>query len=102
MTALLKARAELTGLRRGDLQTVLLDENLYAYARPDRDPQKTALVVLNRTAATLSAAVPLPGELGWPAGTRLRERLGGASYSVTGTVLMIDVPARGGVLLAPE
>ena len=102
MTALLKARAELTGLRRGDLQTVLLDENLYAYARPDRDPRQTALVVLNRTAGTATAAVPLPGELGWPAGTRLRDRLGGASYTVTGTVLMIDVPARGGVLLAAE
>lgn len=102
MTALLKARAELRGLRRGDLQTVLLDEDIYAYARLDREPKQTALVVLNRTAATVQTAVPLPAELGWPVGTPLRDRLGGQAYPVTGLMLMVDVPARGGVVLAPE
>ena len=100
MTALLTARAELRGLRRGDLQTVLLGEDVYAYARPDGDPSQAALVVLNRTAAPTQAMVPLPGELGWSTGTKLRDRLSGTAYTVTGSVLLIDVPARGGVLLA--
>lgn len=102
MTALLTARSELRGLRRGDLQTVLLDENVYGYARPDRDPKQAALVLLNRTAAATQATVPLPAELGWTTGTRLRDRLSGASYTVSGGVLLIDVPARGGALLAPQ
>ena len=102
MTALLKARAELRGLRRGDMQTVLLGEDVYAYARLDPLPRQTALIVLNRTATESSTAIPLPAELGWPVGTKLRDRLSGESYSVTGAVLMADVPARSGLVLAPE
>jgi glycosidase len=102
MKALLKARAELRGLRRGDMLTVLLGEDQYAYARLDHDPQQTALVVLNRTATQSTVAVPLPAELGYASGTVLRDRLGGDTYVVSDTVLMVDVPARGALVLAPK
>jgi hypothetical protein len=80
---------------------VLLGEDVYAYARLDRDPGQTALVVLNRTPGVASVAVPLPAELGYTAGTALRDRLGGDTFTVSGTMLMVDVPARGAVVLAP-
>jgi glycosidase len=104
MTRLLQARQSLAGLRRGPMVTALLGEDVYAFARPDTDPKQGALVVLNRTAASANAMVALPMELGWSTGTRLRDRLSapGDSYVVGGTVLAVTVPARGGVVLAPE
>lgn len=100
--ALLLARAQLRGLRRGDLQTVLLGEDVYAYARPDRDPKQSALVVLSRLASAQVTSVPVVAELGWPVGTKLRERLSGETFTVTGSTLVLTVPARGGLVLAPE
>jgi len=41
-------------------------------------------------------------ELGWPVGTKLRERLSGETFTVTGSTLVLTVPARGGLVLAPE
>jgi glycosidase len=38
MSRLMKARQSLRGLRRGKLVTALLSEDLYAYARPDAEP----------------------------------------------------------------
>jgi glycosidase len=108
MTRLLAARRDLAGLRRGPLVTALLGEDVYGYARPDADPKKGALVILNRTTTSRTAMVPLPSELGWATGTKLRDRLGatppgpGDLYTVGGSVLAVTVPARGGVILAAE
>lgn len=104
MTRLLQARRELGGLRRGPVVTALLGEDVYAFARPDKAPAQGALVVLNRTAADRSVMVPVPAELGWSMGTRLRDRLTTSTdrYTVGGTVLIVTVPARGGLVLAPE
>jgi glycosidase len=108
MTRLLTARRDVAGLRRGPLVTALLGEDVYAYARPDTDPKKGALIVLNRTTSSRTATVPLPAELGWKMGAKLRDRLGatpplpGDLYTVGGSTLSVTVPARGGVVLAQE
>lgn len=99
MATLLKARESSRGLRRGELQTVLLGDEVYAYARLDPVPGQVALVVLNRQPTAATTAVPIPPELGWKAGDRLRDLLGGGGYTVSGTLLNVTVPARSGVIL---
>jgi len=102
MSRLLTARQSLRGLRRGKLVTALLGEDLYAYARPDDDPKQGALVVLNRTAYPATASVPLPSELGWTAGTTLKDQLTGNTWTAptAGTRLSVTVPARSGIVLS--
>lgn len=100
MTAVLKARARLAGLRRGDLKTVHLAEDVYAYARPDKDPAGGALVVMNRTAAAQTVTLMVPAELGWAAGAKLADALAGAEYTLGGTTLTVTAPARGGLILS--
>mgnify|MGYP001010638153 CR=1 FL=1 len=86
------------------MQTVLLGEDVYAYARVDPDPRQVALVVLNRLGSTATPAVPLPPELGWKTGTKLRDLLatGGAGYTMSGTLLNVSVPPRSAALLTAE
>jgi len=100
--SILRARAASRGLRRGDLKTVLLGEDVYGYARLDPDPKQVALIVVNRLRSNETPLLPLPPELGWKAGTKLRDALGGPGYTVSGTVLSVGVPARFGVILVPE
>lgn len=102
LVPVLRARANIRGLRRGDYKTVLLGEDVYGYARLDPDPKQVALVVINRLRTNQTPVVPLPPELGWKTGTKLRDALGGPGYTVTGTALNIDVSARFAVLLVPE
>ena len=102
MRAVLKARSTIRGLRRGDYKTVLLGEDVYAFARLDPDPKQVALVLVNRLRSAQTPVVPLPPELGWKSGTKLRDALGGPGYAVSGTVLNITVPARSATILAPE
>ena len=102
MRAVLKARSTIRGLRRGDYKTVLLGEDVYAFARLDPDPKQVALVLVNRLRSAQTPVVPLPPELGWKSGTKLRDALGGPGYTVSGTVLNITVPARSATILASE
>ncbi len=100
MTTLLSARAKLLGISRGDMKTTtLLQEDLYAYARPGQDPKESALVVLNRLPTPQEALVPVPAEVGWPTGARVVDYLTGTEYSVAAGTVMATVPARGGLLL---
>ncbi len=100
--SLLRARASRRGLRRGDFLTVLPGEDVYAYARLDPDPQQVALVVLNRSRSVATAALPLPPELGWKTGDKLRDALGGPGYSLSGTLLNVNVPPRTAIMLVRE
>jgi glycosidase len=102
MSSLLRARATRRGLRRGDFLTVLLGEDVYAYARLDPDPKQVALIILNRTRSVATPAVPLPPELGWKSGSKLRDALGGPGYPITGSLLNVNVPPRNAVLLVQE
>ncbi len=100
--SVLRARSTIRGLRRGDFKTVLLGEDVYAYARLDPEPKQVALIVVNRLRSNETPVVPLPPELGWKAGTKLRDALGGPGYMVSGTALNVGVPARFAVILVPE
>ena len=102
MQRLFMARAGSRGLRRGPFLSVLLDENVYAYARldPAGDPRQGALIVLNRLPTSEVALVPLPPELGFAAGARLHDLLGGPGYTVSGILLSVVIPPRSGVILA--
>ncbi|TXH28466.1 MAG: hypothetical protein E6Q99_02445 [Elusimicrobia bacterium] len=100
--SVLRARSTIRGLRRGDFKTVLLGEDVYAYARLDPDPKQVALIVVNRLRSNQTPVVPLPPELGWKAGTKLRDALGGPGYMVSGTALNVGVPARFALILVPE
>jgi len=104
MTRLLLARKSSRGLRRGELLTVLLDQEVYAYARLDPlgDPRHVALVVQNSQPTAATPAVPLVPELGWQSGSRLRDLLGGSGYTISGTLLNVTVPPRSAVILALE
>jgi glycosidase len=104
MTALLKARADLSGLARGDLMPVsLLEEDIWAYGRVDPDPRKSALVVLNRLPAPRTRVLPVPAELGWPGGAALVDRLTGEKLKLSGMGMVpVTVPGRGGLVLALE
>ncbi|MCS6912604.1 MAG: alpha-amylase family glycosyl hydrolase [Myxococcales bacterium] len=102
MKVLLKTRAELEGLRRGDTMPVaLLQEDVWAYGRPAADPRHSALVVLNRLGMAQNVMVPVPAELGWRTGDRLVDRLSGQTYTA-GAVLAVTVPPRGGLILARQ
>jgi glycosidase len=104
MQKLLTARQKLRGLRRDKLVTVLLGEDVYAYARPDDDPKHGALVILNRLPYPTTASVPIPSELGWATAVTVKDQLSDAGYTVpaAGGRLSVTVPARGGVVLARE
>ncbi len=102
MSSLLKARASRRGLRRGDFMTVLLGEDVYAYARLDPDPKQAVLMIMNRTRGVATPAVPLPPELGWKSGDKLRDALGGPGYTLTGTLLNLNVPPRNAVMLVRD
>jgi glycosidase len=107
MRTLLRARAELRGLRRGPMLDLWCNEeawgagkgNLYAYARPDSDPHQSAVVVLNLTTNTWTGVVVrFPPQLAWSSGS-VRDALTQRSYSVNDSTVTVDVPARGAVLL---
>jgi glycosidase len=104
MTALLEARNGSRGLRRGALMTVLLGEDVYAYARldPQGDPRQVAVVVLNRLTTLAMPALPILPELGWKSGARLRDLLGGPGYTTSGSLLNVTVPPRSAIILALE
>lgn len=101
--ALLRTRQAVRGLRRGDLLSVLLGDDVYAYARVDPEPKMGALVVLNHSGATQTRMVPVPAELGWKQGMRLRDAVSGTQLTLTGSSsLMLTVKPRDAVLLVAE
>ncbi len=107
MKALLTARAQLRGLRRGPLQDLWVNDapwgqgkgNLYAYSRPDADPRHAAVVVINLTDNVwTNVVVHFPGTMAWTAGV-VRDALSQREYGFGNSEVTVDVPARGAVLL---
>ncbi len=107
MKALLAARAQLRGLRRGPLVDLWVNDqpwgsgkgNLYAYSRPDSDPRQSAVVVLNLTDNVWTGVVVnFPGSLAWTAGV-VRDALSGREMGFGDSKVTVDVPARGAVVL---
>lgn len=97
--ALGAARRDLVALRRGDYQSLYATEDVLVFAR--QAGSSVAVVALNRAAAAQQAQVNLPPGLGLSNGTTLSDRLGGASVTVGGGKLNLNLPAQSASVLAP-
>ncbi|MDR0966250.1 MAG: hypothetical protein LBM75_07105 [Myxococcales bacterium] len=115
MKKLTQVRNSLRGLKRGSFETMWVNQdpwgqsagNLWAYVRrdPEGDPKHNAVMVLNLTYNTWTGVglhsndgVKLT-DLGWESGT-LQDLLTGTEYVLQNGSVTVDVPARGGVILA--
>ena len=93
-------RAELAALQRGSRTTLWVDNDMYLYARVVGT--NGALVAINRGDGAFTQSVPLPSSLvPFSDGTTLRDRLGGASVTVSGGQMQVTVPPRSAAIWAP-
>ncbi|MEZ4390656.1 MAG: alpha-amylase family glycosyl hydrolase [Polyangiales bacterium] len=92
------ARRELVALRVGEYASVAATEETLLFAR--RAPSSAALVALSRADAPRTVTARLPGGL-FTDGTVLRDRLGGASVTVTGGAVSVSLGPWGSAILAP-
>lgn len=94
------ARKTIPALRRGAYVTVAATDDALLYGR-SISPGVGAIVGINRlgTAATLSA--DLSAAMGFSAGTKLHDSLGGPDVNVSGGQTSITIPAGSAVILSP-
>ncbi len=92
---LINLRRDHAALRRGDVQTLLIDDSAHLYAYQRWDASETIVVVLNNGTSAQSASVPVS----LPDGTVLTDLLSGASYSVQGGSVSLPVAAQFGAIL---
>lgn len=107
---LMTVRSQLRGLATGSLYQLWCNNeswgaadagggNLWAYARLDRDPKQSAVVVLSlRYESWTGVKVDFPASFGWASGTAI-DALSGREYAITSGSVTIDVPGRAGVIL---
>lgn len=94
------ARRELVALRRGRyMLTPFQNDNLSVTVRRT-EAGETAVVLLARTAQTITVTLPFGAEL--PNGTLLRDRLNGGTATVQGNAFSFSLPAHGAAYLAPN
>ena len=94
------ARRELAALQRGTRATLWVDNDMYLYVRAVGT--EATLVAINRGGAAFTNSVPMPAALvPFSDGTVLRDRLGGASVTVSGGALQVTVPPRTAAVWAP-
>jgi glycosidase len=93
------ARKELVALRRGDIRTLWIDDDVYVYARTSGG--KAAVVAINRAFTAHTVSVPIPSGVPLSDGTALTDRLGGAGVSIAGGQLPLNLPAHSSAVLAP-
>jgi neopullulanase len=85
-------RAELAPLRRGKLMSLAASEQMYAYGRVT--DAESVLVIFNNGTQEATLEVPI-GQMSIPQGTKLRDRLDGASeLKVQGGSISVTMPAR--------
>lgn len=92
------ARRELVALRAGEYTSVAATEETLLFAR--RAPSSAALVALSRADAARTVTARLPEGL-FADGTVLRDRLGGASVTVTAGSVSVSLDRWGSAILAP-
>jgi glycosidase len=92
------ARKELGALRRGEYRSLLANEDDLVFAR--QDGADVVLVALTRRAAGATLDVVLPPTLPLADGAVLRDRIGGATTTVSGGRVSITLGARGAAYLA--
>ncbi len=93
IAALGKARRASRALRAGRLETLLLEPDLWVYAR-DAGGADYAVVALNRSPAPRRVEVPLGGALEGIPRVRFREAVSGAVHVATEGRLPLDLPPR--------
>jgi glycosidase len=91
---LLRLRAATPALRQGRLVDLVVDDDVYAFARVRQD--SCAVVVLNRGRSS-KLRIPVDG-LGIPQGLRLENLLDGPPAEVRGNMLEIDLPHGGAAI----
>ncbi len=100
-TLLIGIRNAHPALRTGSFDTLLTDDanNVYAYGRMMADRSDTAIVIINRDAATQTVTLDVTGYLAY--GETLENALDGdAPYTVSGTgEIVIEVPGLYGAIL---
>jgi glycosidase len=88
-------------LRRGDYQTLWVDDDVLVYAR--HLPGSAARIVgLNRNPAAESRAVPVPQGIDVPDGTSYTDALGGPALAASGGMLPINLPGRTAAVYVPK
>jgi glycosidase len=98
--ALGAARRELVALRRGAYKPLFASEDVLAFARQTAAGD-VAIVALTRAPAPQTVTFTIPPTMPLAAGTRLRDRLGGADVTVSSGALTLTLGARGAAILAP-
>jgi neopullulanase len=93
-----RARMELPALRRGGYRTLVATDDFLAFSR-ETPSGEAALVLLARTAGP--RRVVLPPSLAARFSGTLRDRLGGATYTLASSALDVTLPAHGALVLAP-
>jgi len=95
-----QARACSAALRRGERQTLLVHDNLYAYGRDSGDGYP-AIAVLNRATIEREVALELPARWNVSADANFDDRLGAEVATGTGAIT-VTVPPRGSALILSD
>ncbi|MBI5548147.1 MAG: hypothetical protein HY901_30065 [Deltaproteobacteria bacterium] len=107
---LMMVRSQVQGLATGALYQLWCNSdpwgavdagggNLWAYARLDADPRKSAVIVLNLKYESWSGVqVDFPASFGWSSGTVV-DALSDREWGISNSAATVDVPGRGGVIL---
>ena len=96
-----KARRDVPALRRGNYVSLAVTEDTLVFGRL-LSPGNAAIVALTRASSAQPATVDVGTKLGLATGTVLHDRMGGPDVIVgAGGTVMLTVPAKGAMVLAP-
>jgi len=94
------ARRATPALRRGNYVTVALTEDTLVFGRSIA-AANGAVVGFTRLGTAQTVMADLVTTMGFSAGTKLKDAMGGPDVTVAGGSTMITIPASGAVILAP-
>jgi neopullulanase len=95
------ARKNIPALRRGDYVSVYTsNDDTMIYGR-SISPGQGALVGITRLGTAQTVMVDLATTMGFPAGTKLKDAMGGPDVNVSAGQTSITIPASSAVILAP-